>query len=84
MSGRYRASSDTPYLTRSSRLERIIKLLDSASSPSFRSLAAKQIGEIVQSQPSLARSIIAQVQTGSIVGFPLILSFFLVGTASLQ
>ena len=44
-----------------SRLERIIKLLETAGSSSFRSLAAKQIGEIVQSQPSLARSIIGQV-----------------------
>lgn len=57
----HRHDSSHPGTMSDSRLDKTVKLLESSSSASFRSLAAKQIGSIVHSQPLLARPVLEKV-----------------------
>lgn len=45
-----------------SRLDRLLKLIDTAQSPAYRRLAAKQLGGLVQAQPNQARPLLQMVQ----------------------
>lgn len=45
-----------------SRLDRLLKLIDTAQSPAYRRLAAKQLGALVQSQPNQARPLLKMVK----------------------
>ena len=61
MSERYLRLKYVLFISGFSRLDRLLKLIDTAQSSAYRRLAAKQLGSLVQSQPNQARPLLTMV-----------------------